>query len=71
MKNLYYIFENICFLNYVFQRPLSLNLSDNGSHCKMSTQVITLIHHFALHSETDENEQVTREGMGYSHQKQM
>lgn len=54
-KNLYYISENICFLNYVFQRALSLNLSDNGSHWKMSAQVITLIHHSALHSETDKN----------------
>lgn len=55
IKDLYYIFENICFLNDVFQRALSLNLADNGSHCKMSPQVITLIYHSAFPSETDKN----------------
>lgn len=55
MKDLYYISENICFLNYGFQRGLSLDLSHNGSRCKMSPQVNTLIHHSARHSETDKN----------------
>ena len=55
ITNLYYISENICFLNYVLERPFPLNLSDNGSHCRMSPPLTTFIHHPALHSETDKN----------------
>lgn len=55
IADLYYISENICFLNYVLERPFSLNLSDNGSHCKMSPPLTTLMHHSALHGETDKN----------------
>lgn len=55
IADLYYISENICFLNYVLERPFSLNLSDNGSHCTMSPPLTTFMHHSALHSETDKN----------------
>lgn len=55
IADLYYISENICFLNYVLERPFSLTLSDNGSHCTMSPPLTTVIHHSALHGEADQN----------------
>jgi hypothetical protein len=55
ITDLYYISENICFLNYVLERPFPLNLSDNESHCTMSPSLTTLMHHPALHSETEKN----------------
>lgn len=55
IADLYYISENICFLNYVSERPFSLTLSNNGSHCTMSPPLSTLMYHSALHREVDQN----------------